>query len=114
MNDDIKKLHETLMAQHQALYEKLDTITDPALAKAIVTELQEILHRVDVLQGLLFKQSSASLVRQVEKVEEADAALADALKSAESAADYITGVSKFLGFVDKAIDLAKTLAPMAV
>jgi hypothetical protein len=84
------------------------------LARTIVTEMQEILHRVDILQGLLFRQSSARLIREVEKVEEADGALADALTSAESAADYISGVSKFLGFVDKAIDLAKTLAPMAV
>jgi hypothetical protein len=114
MNQDLKQLHETLMAQQQALYDKLDTTTDPNLAKSIITEMQEILHRVDILQGLLFKETTASLSSSLQKVDSADTELTAALKTAQSAADYVKGVSNFLGFVDKAIDLAKTLAPMAV
>ena len=48
-----------------------------------------------------------------DEVDAADAELTKALKSVEKAADIVKGVSKFLGVVDKAIDLAKTLAPLA-
>ena len=113
MNDDLKHLHETLMAQHQALYEKLDSVTDPDIARAIVTEMQEILHRVDLVQGLLFRQSTDSFSKSLAKVDAADADLTKAVKIADSAADYVKGVGKFLTCVDKAIDLAKTLVPMA-
>lgn len=113
MNEDLKKLHETLMAQHQALYDKLDSVTDPALARAIVTEMQEILHRIDLLQGLLFQQTTSGLSNSVQKVMTADSQLTDALETAESVTDLVKGVSQFLSMVDKAIDLAKTLAPAA-
>ena len=46
MNNQLKNVHQLLMAQHQALYDKLDSVTDPALAKTLVTEMQEILHRI--------------------------------------------------------------------
>jgi hypothetical protein len=114
MNDELKKLHEILIAQHQALYDKLDTVTDPAVARTIVTEMQELLHRVDVLQGLLFRETTTRLKRSMSKIGKADTALDKDLQNAKSAADYVKSVSKFLVFVDQAIDLAKTLAPMAI
>ena len=45
-----QNLHNTLLAQQQALYLKLDAATDPNTAKVIVTEMQEILHRIDLVQ----------------------------------------------------------------
>ncbi len=113
MNEDLQNLHDTLMAQHQALYKQLDDTTDSEVARTIVTEMQEILHRIDVVQGLLFRQSTAALVKRLEKVDDADAELTKALKSAASAADFVSGVSKFLRVVDSAIDLANTLATLA-
>ncbi len=113
MNQELQVLHDTLIAQHQALFKKLDDANDPGEAKMIVTEMQELLHRIDVLQGLLFRQTTAALKNSLRKVDEADTELTQALKSAGTAAEIIKGVSKFLTVVDKAIDLAKTLAPLA-
>ena len=112
-NPDLQTLHETLGAQHQALYEQLDTVPDANTADAIVTEMQEILHRMNLVQGLLFRATSDALKASLADVAAANGALTQALASAQKAADVIAGVSKFLGYVDKAIDLAKTLAPLA-
>lgn len=110
MNEDLQALHDTLLAQHQALHDKLGQITDLALARTIVTEMQEILHRIDLVQGLLFTQTTEKLKNSLKKVEGADAQLTAALASAQNAAAIVAGVSKFLTVVDQAIDLAKTLA----
>ena len=113
MNENLQRLHDQLIAQHQALYKKLDDVTDPQEAKTIVTEMQEMLHRIDVIQGLLFRETTTALKNSLQKVDDADVELTKALKFAEEAADIVKGVSKFLAVVDKAIDLAKTLAPLA-
>ncbi len=110
MNEELQKLHDSLLAQHQALYDKLDETADRELAKAIITEMQEILHRIDLVQGLLFRQTTQGLKNSVQKVEDTEAELEDALKAAETATDFVKGVGTYLALVDKAIDLAKTLA----
>lgn len=114
MNQDLHQLHDLLIAQHQALFAKLDDASDADEGKAILTEMQEILHRIDVLQNLLFRETTTALKNSLQKVDDADTELTEALKSAETSADIIKGVGKFLTVVDKAIDLAKTLAPLAV
>ena len=75
--------------------------------------MQEILHRIDVVQGLLFRETTTALKKSLQNLDDADLKLTQALKSADTAADIVKGVSAFLTVVDKAIDLAKTLAPMA-
>ena len=114
MNEDLKNLHELLIAQHEALFEKLDTAPDDETMTAILTEMRELRHRIDTVQGLLFRQTTTSLKNTLQKVDDADAELTKALKDAGAAAEIIKNVSKFLTMVDKAIDLAKTLAPLAV
>jgi hypothetical protein len=113
MNQELQQLHDSLIAQHQALLNKLDEAKDPDEGQTIITEMQEILHRIDVVQGLLFRETTTALKNSLQKLDEADADLTNALKNAETAADIVKGVSKFLTLVDKAIDLAKTLAPLA-
>ena len=112
MNQDLQQLHDLLIAQHQTLSHKLDDVTDPDEAKAIVMEMQEILHRIDVVQGLLFRETTTALKNKLAKVDDADAELTEALQAAATAADVIKGISKFLTVVDQAIDLAKTLGPL--
>jgi hypothetical protein len=114
MNQDLKKLHDALLAQHNGLYKRLDSAPDEAMMESILSEMRELRHRIDIAQGLLFRQSTAALKTSLEKVADADAALSEALESAETAADVLKGVGKFLAVVDKALDLAKTLAPMAL
>ena len=114
MNEDLLQLHAQLLAQHQALYEMLDEATDAAGARTIVTEMQEILHRIDLVQSLLFRQTTSALQQSLQQVDAADSELTDALDSFNTASDIVAGISKYLAVVDQAIDLAKTLGPAAV
>jgi hypothetical protein len=110
MNPDIAQIHQLLLARHGALAEQLGSETDPAKAGAIFGELQEILHRVNVAQSLLFRQSVQSMAAQVKRVREADAKLNQALKTARTAQRIIQATSSFLERVDRVLDFAKTLA----
>ena len=112
MNQDLDNLHELLISQHEALYAKLDTALDGATIQAILTEMRELRHRIDVVQGLLFHETTAALRAGLQKVSDADSDLTKTLKVAATATDIVAGVGKFLGVVDKAIDLAKTLGPL--
>ena len=113
MNRDLDNMHSLLIAQHEALYEKLDTASDEDTMQAILTEMREIRHRIDLVQNLLFRQTTQQLTDAVKRVSNADTQLTTALSSAQTAAAVVKGVSTFLALVDQAIDLAKTLAPLA-
>ena len=110
MNQDLFRLHAQLLVQHQALYDKLDEVETPEEARAIITEMQELLHRIDLVQGLLFRQTTTALADSLQKVDAADEELTRALDAADKVTDIIAGIGKYLGVVDQAIDLAKTLA----
>src|SRR5438552_1035885 len=103
MNKELQQLHELLIAQHQALFTKLDEASDVDEGKAILSDMQEILHRIDVLQGLLYRETTTALKNSLTKLDDADTELTKALKSAGTAAEIIKGVGKFLTVVDKAI-----------
>ena len=114
MNDTLKQIHEMLLARHNALADALGDQADPAKADAILTEMQEILHRIDLIQGLLFRQSSNALENTLANITRANKELARAIKSVDDVASFIKSVTGFLKFVDQAIDIAKQLAPLAV
>lgn len=110
MNDTMKAIHGMLCAQHNALAKKLEDETDPAKAQAILTEMQEILHRINLIQRLLFIESSKNLDNMLDKITDASAALTEEIRKIGKVVDFVKGVSQFLSYVDKAIDLAKTVA----
>jgi hypothetical protein len=110
MNEDMKALHTLLGAQHRALFRKLGATSDPELAKQILLEMRELLHRIDVAQNLLFKEQTQALTKAMAGVASADQELTKAIKQAERAADILKGVSKFLAVVDKVLDVAKLAA----
>lgn len=114
MNESLQQLHKLLLAQHAALADQLDDADDATLARAILTEMSEVLHRIALTQNLLFQKTSKSLENSLAKINDASDELTDALKTTKKAADIIAAVSGFLKFVDKAIDIAKKLAPLAI
>ena len=109
-NPDLKNLLQMLLDQHAALLAQLDTVTDDKLADAILGEAQELLHRVNLTQNLLLVAVAQAVTDAVTAVKAADATLTQDLKTVADAASLIDKVTKFLGFVDKAIDLAKKVA----
>ncbi len=112
MNREIQRIHQLLLAQHSALAAKLGEEQDPDKAGAILAEMRETLHRIDLVQGLLFRETSQALQRKVEKIQQASDALTRSLGSIRNIGEFIKSVTTFLRYVDEAIDLAKTLAPI--
>ena len=110
MNPTLKQLHDLLLARHDALSSQLGREADPAKAKAILTEMQEVLHRIDLVQGLLFRKSSQDLDSCVAQIKQVDANLGKAIQSIKKVADLVKAMGEFLKVVDQAIDIAKTLA----
>jgi hypothetical protein len=109
INTETKQLHDTLIAQHQALSDRLSTVTSADDADAIVREMQEINFRVMISGSLLFKQTTAQIDDTLQSVVAASADLKTAIAQADKIRDLIKAISKFLGLVDKVLDRIKLL-----
>jgi len=110
VNPDLDALHGALVRIHGVLYERLGQATDPKVAQAILTEMQEVTHRLDLVQILLFTRATAAITAAVSNVQSATAGLNAALNSIQTAANVVQGCTTFLGIIDEALDLAKLAA----
>lgn len=109
INTDLDEVRDELVAANEQLKKSLDTMTDPDLAQAAVTEMGEVLHRIDLVQSLLFTAASDKIAVAVAKVHDANTALTASLSSITSVTSLVKSVTSFLTLVDKVIDLAKVL-----
>lgn len=109
MNPTLKQIHDMLLAQHMALAHALDDASDPDNAKAILLEMQEVLHRINLTENLLFAEESKELDAMLPAIKQANDALTASLQNIANVASFLASVSNFLKGVDQAIDLAKTL-----
>jgi hypothetical protein len=108
-NTDLDQLHDMLIAANEQLNSSLDDNDDPDIAKATITEMREVLHRIDLVQSLLFTAASNDITTAVAKVANANALLTKSLDSITSVTKLVNAVTSFLTLVDQAIDLAKKL-----
>ena len=113
MNDSLKDLLDLLLAHHDTLSTQLDDVTDPVQARAVITEMRELLHRADLVQNLLLIATTKRLEAAINRVRQADQELTQQLKDIDHVNHFIKAVSDFLGYVDKAIDMAKKAALLA-
>jgi hypothetical protein len=109
-NADLKSMHGDLLALNQKLSNSLDDITDAAMARAVVTEMREIVHRIDLIQGLLFAAGAKKISDAVKAVDQANQQALKSLEQIKTVTGVVRTVSGVLTLVDKAIDIAKTLA----
>jgi hypothetical protein len=112
-NPTLVALYQSLCAQQDALSNAIQKTTDPQLADTLSTENYEVMHRMVLTQNLLFQSDSTALQENVKAVTDASGQLQSAIANINKISDLVNGVSNYLALVDKAIDLAKTLAPMA-
>ena len=112
-NQTLIALYKSLCAQQDALSSAIQKATDPNLADALSTENYEVMHRLVLVQNLLFQSDSTELQQSVKAVTAASGQLQTAISNIQKVSDVVNGVSSYLALVDKAIDLAKTLAPLA-
>ena len=110
MNETLKQIHDLLVAQVDALSNAIDQTDDVEAAKQLLTEMDEVTHRLNVIQNLLFREESSRLDSYLDQVKKSNQALTKAIDSIKSVADVIQKTTAFLTCVDQAIDLAKTLA----
>lgn len=110
MNKTLKEIHDLLVAQVDKLSKAIDQTDDNAVAKQLLMEMDEIVHRVNVLQNLLFRQSSQKLENDLKDIKTANDDLDKSIKSIKTAGEVVAKTTELLKYVDKAIDLAKTLA----
>ena len=110
MNKTLKEIHDLLVAQVDSLSKAIDQTDDRDVAKQLLLEMDEVVHRVNVIQNLLFRQDSAELDNELKNIKSANDDLNKSIKSIQGAADVVAKTTEVLKYVDKAIDLAKTLA----
>jgi len=112
-NLDIIAIYNSLCDQQDALSDAIQKVTDPKVAAAISTEIQEISHRIILTQNLLFLADAPELSAAMKGVGTASSKLTTAIDDFQQPAQFINAVSAYLSCVDKALDLAKTLAAAA-
>ena len=106
----MEALHQTLLDRFDDLVAKRKSTTDPDMKNASLVEMDEMLHRIDLTQNLLLVAVTAELQSALKEVQVADIQVAVDIKQIAEVAKFIQCVSDFLGYVDKAIDLAKQAA----
>lgn len=109
MNDDLIRLQDTLIREHKRLRERLRTLRDAEKIDAVVREMTEMNHRVQLVGGLLFAAGSEELGAKVALVSKSTRKLAAALKDLKDLSAFLDAAKGFLVLVDEAIDFAKTV-----
>lgn len=113
-NSDLLDIYQTLCSQQDDLSAEIQKpTTTQAQAQTISTEIQEIAHRIILVQNLLFTENSTKLSALVPKITAASTDLATAIGQIQNVNNFLATVSSFLSDVDDAIDLAKALAAAA-
>jgi hypothetical protein len=112
-NPDLLTIYNSLCSQQAALFAEIQQTTDQKLATTISTEIQEIAHRIILVQNLIFRADSIQLSGMVAGVQTASTNLTQAITQIQQVTGFLNAVSSYLADVDQAIDLAKTLASAA-
>jgi hypothetical protein len=107
MNDTIAALHTKLIKMANALSVKLSKATDADEAESLLTEIEEVNHRVVVAGRLLFHASTQDIDNQLAAVAGACDELTKSIKEIKAITKVIKDVGKFLTLVDKGLDLLK-------
>ena len=76
---------------------------------ALSREIAEVTHRATLVGQLLFAEQTAALELALAKVRAGKAQLDAALDGIEDLNTFLKAISRFLGLVDKAIDIAKLI-----
>lgn len=108
-NPSLTDLYDTLVKAHDQINAQRVATDDDDLRDAMLTEMMEITHRVDLVQTQLFTQDSDAIDRGVVKVDAAKSDLDAALNGVNSLKGFVNSCTAFLKVVDTAIDLAKKL-----
>ena len=110
VNSTIRQIHDLLVARVQQLSQIMGETIDPVAANKILTEMQELVHRIDISQNLIFTKGSDELTNSISDINKANVSLKEAIDHIQEIAKFLNATTEFLKLVDQALDLAKTLA----
>jgi hypothetical protein len=109
MNETLADLQDKLMRLHRKLRDQLAETDDGARRRALLNEMVEVTHRIQVVGALLFAAESAALDDKVKEVSAATKKVNQAIAQIKQFQAFLDTLADFLGLVDEAIDLAKGL-----
>lgn len=110
MNKDIEQIHRNLLQVHADLFKRCKKAKTREEFDAMNNEMQEVLHRVNLLQRQMFADSTAKITTRAEALSGIAQKINQRLKEAESAKQVLQELTGYLAKVDEIIDLAKSLA----
>lgn len=108
-NSSLTDLYNTLVEEHDQINTLRANEDDDDMRDAMMNEMMEITHRIDLVQSQLFTEDSDAIDNAVAKVDTAKGALDAALGSITTLKSFVNACTAFLKIVDSAIDLAKKL-----
>jgi hypothetical protein len=109
MNPALESIQDALMKQHRKLRDMIPTAPDAAARQALLTEMAEITHRIQITGSLLFSKQTKELDDKVGALKTATKDVNKAIADLKALKGFLDAMSKFLSVVDEAIDLAKKL-----
>lgn len=107
VNPDLKAVHTELVELSRQLDEAVGRAQTSAQVIAILDELVEVNARVTSVGRQLFTQQTDKIRKNSETVVAAAADARRAIAELDRIKDLIQSITKFLGLVDKLVDLSK-------
>lgn len=109
LNPDMETLLASLQRQHRAALEQAAAAADLSVARALLREGQEILHRMNIAQNLVLEAAVKSLAAEMQVVMDADRQLTREIGALGTVASVVAAFTRYLSAVDTVLDLAKGL-----
>lgn len=106
-NPDLKALHGSLVDLVVRLDASIGEAQTSAQVIAITDEIAAVNARVAAVGRQLLTQQNATITKHAAAVAKAIPDVEAAIKKFDDIRAFVNGVTKFLGIVDKAIDVAK-------
>lgn len=107
VNPELAQLHTALIALVAQLDQAVGNARDAAEVNTLLNEIAEVTARVTNVGRQLFTQQTAKITNGVANVMAQKQAALDAVKKFDSVKSVVDAIGKFLGIVDKVIDIAK-------
>ena len=107
MNKALDEIRNMLIIQMNKLSKKLGDTSDPEIAGAIFNEMQEVNHRLNLVQRLIFIDESDLIEKRVPALRESNRKLLEELSNLGRITKFVNAVTSFLKIVDEVIDIAK-------
>jgi hypothetical protein len=106
-NSELAALQRQLIALVSQLSQAQENSNDPATIVALSREIAEVTHRATLVGQLLFSVQTGALSAALSKIADGRKAVDAAVKEIDKLNNFLKAISKFLGLVDKVIDVAK-------